>query len=76
VQDAHADHGLLVCWGGLKRTVEARKNELYFRIRFWGRKEIVAALLDVYERLPEEFRAELPLRPVWTLVPDAEETTP
>lgn len=76
VQDAHADHGLLVSWGGFKRTVDTRRNELFFRIRLWGRTEIVDALLDIYDRLPEEFQAELPLRRVWTLVPDVEQEAP
>jgi restriction system protein len=76
VQDAHADHGLLVSWGGFKRTVDIRRNELFFRIRLWGRTQIIDALLDVYERLPEEFRAELALRRIWTLVPDEEQATP
>ncbi|MCC0004173.1 MAG: restriction endonuclease [Methylobacteriaceae bacterium] len=75
VQDTHANHGLLVSWGGFKRTVDARRNELFFRIRLWGRKEIIAALFEVYERLPEEFRAELPLRRIWTLVPDEEQVS-
>jgi restriction system protein len=73
VQDAHADQGLLVSWSGFKPTVTKRTNELYFRVRFWGRNEIVNALLSVYDRLPEEFRAELPLRRTWTLVPEDEE---
>jgi restriction system protein len=73
VQDTHADQGLLVCWGGFKRPVEQRRNELYFRIRLWGRIEILDALFDVYDRLPEAFRAELPLRRTWMLVPEDEE---
>ena len=76
VQDAHADHGVLVSWGGFKRTVDARRNELFFRIRLWGRTQIIDALLDIYERLPEEFRAELALRRIWTLVPDEEQEAP
>ena len=28
------------------------------------------ALFEVYDRLPEEFRAELPLRRTWMLVPE------
>jgi restriction system protein len=76
VQDAHADQGLLVSWSGFKPTVRKRTNELYFRVRFWGRDEIVNALLSVYDRLPEEIRAELPLRRTWTLVPDDEEGSP
>ena len=73
IQDAHADQGLLVSWSGFKPTVRKRTNELYFRVRLWGRDEIVDALLSVYDRLPEEIRAELPLERTWTLVPDDEE---
>jgi restriction system protein len=73
VQDTHADQGLLVCWGGFKKTVEQRRNELFFRIRLWGRTEILDALFEVYDKLPEAFRAELPLRRTWMLVPEDEE---
>jgi restriction system protein len=75
VQDAHADQGLLVSWSGFKPTVRRRLNELYFRVRLWGRDEIVNALLSVYDKLPEEIRAELPLRRTWTLVPEDEESS-
>lgn len=73
VHDTQADHGLLVSWGGFKQTVQKRTNELYFRIRFWGRKEIMENLFAVYDRLPEEIRAELPLRRTWMVVPDESE---
>ena len=70
IADTHADQGLIVSWSGFKSTVERRTNELFFRVRLWGREEIVTALFNVYEALPEEIRAELPLRRTWTLVPD------
>src|SRR5882724_2378822 len=73
VQDTQADYGLLVCWSGFTSPVETRKNNLFFRIRLWGRAEMIDALLQVYDRLPEEMRAELPLRQVWTLVPEEEQ---
>lgn len=73
VQDTHADHGLLVSWSGFKPTVRKRTNELFFRVRLWGRDEVISALLSVYDKLPEEIRAELPLRRTWTLVPEDEE---
>jgi restriction system protein len=75
VQDTNADQGLFVSWGGFKRPVEQRRNELFFRIRLWGRAEILDALFEVYDRLPEEFRAELPLRRAWMLVPEEEEAS-
>jgi restriction system protein len=73
VHDTQAEHGLLVSWGGFTKPVEQRRNELYFRIRLWGKIEILDALFEVYDRLPEAFRAELPLRRTWMLVPEDEE---
>lgn len=70
VQDTQADYGLMVSWNGFTPPVRKRLNELYFRVRFWGRQEIVDNLFSVYEDLPEAIRAELPLRRTWTLVPD------
>ncbi|WP_027568429.1 restriction endonuclease [Bradyrhizobium sp. URHA0013] len=73
IQDTQADYGLLVSWSGFTSVVEARKSQLYFRVRLWGRTEIIEALLEVYDRLPEELRAELPLRQVWSLVPEEDQ---
>jgi restriction system protein len=75
VQDTHADQGLLVSWGGFKKPVEQRRNELFFRIRLWGRTEVLDALFEVYDRLPEELRSELPLKRTWMLVPEDEEAS-
>jgi restriction system protein len=68
VQDTTADFGLCVSWGGFTSVVRRRTNELFFRVRFWGRNELIDNLLEVYEDLPEAIRAELPLRRTWTLV--------
>jgi restriction system protein len=73
ITDVHADHGLLVSWSGFTQAVRRRVNELYFRVRLWDRKDIVDALLDAYDDLPESIRAELPLRRIWTLVPESDE---
>ncbi|MCB1353022.1 MAG: restriction endonuclease [Rhodobacteraceae bacterium] len=73
VQDTQADHGLIVSWGGFTAPVRRRLNELYFRVRLWGRDDLVDNLLNVYEALPEDIRADLPLRRVWTLVMDEDE---
>lgn len=70
IHDTHADHGLIVSWGGFTGAVRRRTNELFFRVRLWGREELIDNLLAVYERLPEDIRAELPLRRTWTLVLD------
>lgn len=73
VQDTQADYALMVSWNGFTSPVRHRQNELYFRVRFWGREQILDNLFEVYERLPEEIRADLPLRRSWMLVPDESE---
>lgn len=70
IQDTQAEHGLLVSWSGFTSAVRQRVNELYFRVRLWGREEILDALFSVYEELPEDIRAELPLQKLWVLVPE------
>ena len=70
VQDTQADHGLIVSWNGYTSAVRRRVNELFFRVRLWGREELVDNLLATYGDLPEDITAELPLRRIWTLVPD------
>ncbi len=72
IQDTHSDYGLLVSWSGFTAPVRQRTNDLYFRVRLWGREEILNALFSAYDKLPEAIRADLPLRRIWTLVDDAE----
>ena len=72
VQDTQADHGLIVSWNGYTKAVRRRVNDLFFRVRLWGRQELIDNLLATYSELPEEITAELPLRRTWTLVPDDE----
>jgi restriction system protein len=63
-----AQQGLLVSWGGFRSSVQRESRQLYFQIRLWDARDIVDALLDNYDRLPEDLRAELPLKRIWTLV--------
>lgn len=72
IQDTHSDYGLLVSWSGFTGAVRQRTNDLYFRVRLWGREEILNALFSAYDRLPESFRADLPLKRIWSLVDDSE----
>lgn len=69
IADTQADHGLLVSWSGFTTPVRQRANELYFRVRLWGRDEILNALFSVYDRLPEQIRADLPLQRIWAILP-------
>jgi restriction system protein len=65
-----AEQGLLVAWGGFKKSVTSEAGRLFFEIRLWDSGDLVDVLLENYERLPEDLKAELPLKRIWTLVPE------
>lgn len=65
-----AEQGLLVSWGGFKKTVTIEAGRLFFEIRLWDSGDLVEVLLENYEHLPDELKAELPLKRIWTLVPE------
>ena len=68
MKDFGADQGLLVSWGGFKRSVLAEARRRYFEIRLWDAGDVVDAVLRHYDQFPEDLKAELPLKRIWTLV--------
>jgi restriction system protein len=64
-----AGHGLLVSWGGFKASVIQEGRKSYFEVRLWDADDLVDAILEHYDALPADLRAELPLKRIWTLVP-------
>ena len=65
-----ADHGLLVSWGGFRRSVREEARRHFFEIRLWDGGDLLERLLEIYDRLPEDVQAELPLKRIWSLVPE------
>ncbi|MEN6478163.1 MAG: restriction endonuclease [Anaerolineales bacterium] len=65
-----ASYGLLVSWGGFKQSVVTEARQKFFQVRLMDAGELVSALLAVYDQLPEEIQAELPLKRIWTLAPE------
>ncbi len=70
MQSFRARHGLFVCWGGFTRDARNWARDNHFKVRLWDADDVVEALQDVYDKLAEEIRAEIPLKQVWTLVQD------
>ncbi len=60
-------HGLFVSWAGYASNVTAAARKRFFSIRLWSQTDLFAALFDVYDKLPSDIRAELPLTRVWTV---------
>lgn len=59
-----AQHGLLVSLGGFTKPVHDRNEQSFFVIRLWGPEELAQQLLDNYDSLPQDIRADIPLETV------------
>ena len=68
VKNFKAEQGLLVAWGGFKNSVLAEARRLYFEVRFWDADDLITAVLQDYDKLPEDLRADLPLKRIWALI--------
>ena len=63
-----ATQALLVAPGGLTGPAKQRLSNEQFSVRVWNSKALLDNLLRVYDDLPGDLRAELPLQQVWVLV--------
>ena len=62
-----AQHGLLVSLGGFTKPVHDRNEQQFFDIRLWDAEELAQRLLDSYDSLPQDIRADIPLETVRVL---------
>ncbi len=65
-----ADQGLFVSWSGYTADAEKEARRNFFTMRLWNANDMIEAVCRNYDNLPEEIRAEIPLKQVWTLVRD------
>ncbi|QCI67732.1 restriction endonuclease [Phreatobacter stygius] len=63
----NAEQGLLVAWGGVTKALQREAQRLFFEIRIWDAGDVVTAIQQVYEKLPEEVQADLPMKRIWVL---------
>lgn len=68
VKNNQADQGLLVAWGGLNKQAETLRMSQRLKVRVWNDEDVIDELLDVYDRLPEDIRASIPLKRAWVLL--------
>ncbi|MFL5961690.1 MAG: restriction endonuclease [Gaiellaceae bacterium] len=74
MENVRAQQGLLVSWGGFKQSVKREEPNQFFRVRLWDQQRLIEEILDCYAELDEDLRAELPLKQIWMLARDTEET--
>ena len=70
----NAHQGLLVCWSGFTQPVKTEARQQMFKIRLWDQSDIVQAIYRTYDRLDPEIQAELPLKHIWALVREENES--
>ena len=60
-----ADMCLIVSWFGFTRDLEREARSSFFTTQLWDSGKLVENLLENYEKLPDEIKADLPLKRVW-----------
>jgi restriction system protein len=73
MQNVQADQGLLVAWGGFKGSVDQETPTQFFRVRLWDQRDLIEQLLQYYDALDADIRAELPLKRIWSVAREEEE---
>lgn len=69
-ESMNADQGLLVAWGGFKRSVKREARGQHFSMLLWDADDLIDALFDAYGSLRDDIRSRLPLKRIWVLVHD------
>lgn len=67
MQHVGADQGLLVCWGGFKKTVKQVEAQNFFKVRLWDQNDLIDQFLANYDKLDESLQAEIPLKRMWAV---------
>ncbi|MGN6315888.1 restriction endonuclease [Trinickia sp.] len=67
MQSVSADQGLFVSWGGFKSTVLRELPTQFFKVRVWNRDDLIEQLLDNFDKIDADIRAELPFKRIWTV---------
>jgi restriction system protein len=73
MQNLHAQQGLLVSWGGFKTSIERETANQFFKVRLWDQNELIEQLLEHYDKLDDDIRAELSLKRIWVVAKPAVE---
>jgi restriction system protein len=58
--------------GWLTQAAEREIRQQFFQVRVWNADDVLRELLAIYERLPGDVRAKLPLKQIWTLATEDE----
>lgn len=64
-----ATSALFVSWSGFTVPAQKEARQKFFALRLWDSDSVISNLINVYDKLPDSVRAEIPLQKVWALTP-------
>ena len=67
-----AEHALIVSWGGFNKVAFKEAARAPFSMKLWDSEDVVRMLQTYYDQLPDDIKAELPLKRIWVLIPSEE----
>ena len=73
MQTADTEHGLLVSWGGFSSEVTGSPYVQSLKVALWDRAALIDQVLEHYDKLDSDIKAELPLKRIWIVIPEVEE---
>lgn len=65
MQTVQADYGLFVSWSDFKQSVNRDEAANFFKVRLWNQRDLINQLLENYDKLDQDIRAEIPLKRIW-----------
>lgn len=70
MQDFGASKGLVVSWSGFTSQALKDVRKSFLTIHTWNSDDIIDHLTSNWDKLPEEIRATLRLKQIWTILPN------
>jgi restriction system protein len=64
-----ATNGLVVSWGGFNQAAIKDARKTFLSLHTWNSDDVIDHVTANWERLPEEIRATLRLKQIWTTLP-------
>jgi len=70
MKNFEATHGLIVSWGGFTSSAVKEGRRLFFSVKMWDADDLIKHLVENYDHLPDEIKSEIPMKRIWTLLPE------
>jgi restriction system protein len=70
MKNFEATNGLVVSWGGFNSAALKEGRRLFFTVKLWDSNDLIHHLLENYDQLSDEIKADIPMKKIWTLLPE------